>query len=434
MHIVVVTRHLARAAFYFGPVLRALTDGETQVTLIGPMGTDLLIAERKGLVMREIALRPYGEKPLPMEWAVLAGDLFSMLQEQPSESGTVDVVMSLEEDLEETVVSAARAVRARLVVTAADVAPNLTLAQQLIRQSAPLRARVRAAIPAGLKDSLAMLQHLPARERAQELVERLAAQLPQNVRSLSDAAAESAVHAAAQLKNYLEPPPVHYLLAEEPRGKSAPAGWTAFPFGAGLDVTRFLIDGEGRTFPDAPVDEAPLRVGFYGDPFADGLKRHTALAASRTAAQALEAQGVEWVEPTVLPEQRDASLVRWAQSYLASLDVVVVPGPDLYAAMQAAASGCVVITLAESLASRAMRAGESGLEVAALDGTQLRMALQSLRRGRQAPRMQDAAQRRATRLFEHELLLRRLTRGMEDNLQVVEGEADQPTRIVRRHI
>lgn len=434
MHIVVVTRHLARAAFYFGPVLHALADGETHVTLIGPLGTDLLIAERKGLVIREIALRPFGAKTLPMEWAVLSGDLFAMLNELPSESGTIDVLMSLEEDLEETVVSAARAVRARLVVTAAEVAPNLNFAQQLVRQSAPWRARVRAAIPAGIKEPLEALQHLPARERAEEIVARLAEQLPDGVRSLGGSAADSVLHAATQLKHYLEPPPVHYLLAEEPRGKSAPAGWTSFPFGAGLDVSSFLVDGEGRTLPEGAADEMPLRVGFYGDPFADGLKRHTALTATRDAADALEAQGVVWVEPSVLPEQRDASLVRWAQSYLASLDVVIVPGPDLYAAMQATAAGCVVITTADSLASRAMRAGESGLEVAALDATQLRMALQSLRRGRQAPRMQDAAQRRATRLFEHELLLRRLTRGMEDNLQLQDSDDAPTARVVRRHI
>lgn len=436
MHIVVVTRHLARAAFYYGPMLRALADTETQVTLVGPNGTGASFAECRGLILRETALRPFGSKPAPLEWAVLVGDLHGLLQEQPSPSGTIDVLMSLEEDLEQAVVTAARAVRARLVVAAAESAPQLRVLDRVTAHTTPLLSRLKEAlanvVPDAAKQPVDALTQLPIGDIGRQALEPWMQQLPATLREGLVSASSSVVHASSQLRHYLDPSPVHYLLTEEPRGKSVPAGWTSFPLGVGLDVERFLVEGQGRTWKS--VESSVPRVGFFCDPFADSLRRQTALQETRKAVDALTADdALKWVEMPTLPDMPGASLEAWARTYLQALDIVVVPGNDLYAAMQAAAAGCAVLTRADAPAAQTIRAGESGLELAALDAVQIRMALQSLLRGEQLHRMQDAAQRRATRLFGYELLTRRLARSMDDHLQL-ETADEGPSRIVRRHI
>src|SRR5690625_7762568 len=82
MQIVIVTRHIARAATFYSPILKALQEDGTHVTLVGPAGTDAHIAERRGLRTREDALRPFGGRAVDYEWAVQAGGL--VLQDQMS--------------------------------------------------------------------------------------------------------------------------------------------------------------------------------------------------------------------------------------------------------------------------------------------------------------------------------------------------------------
>src|SRR5690625_2500968 len=99
MQIVIVTRHIARAATFYSPILKALQEDGTHVTLVGPAGTDAHIAERRGLRTREVALRPFGGRPVALEWAVLAGDLLKMGQDAEGGQTPLDVLMSFEEDL-----------------------------------------------------------------------------------------------------------------------------------------------------------------------------------------------------------------------------------------------------------------------------------------------------------------------------------------------
>lgn len=432
MHIVVVTRHLARAAFYYGPVLRALVDADTHLTLVGAAGTDALTEERRALHVREVAIRPLGQKPAPMEWAVLAGDLHALLEMVPSDSGTIDVLMTLEEDLAPTVIAASRALRARLVVSAARHAPERGSWERLRAQASPVWERLRGVLPDAVKTPVRQLTQLPVVPFAQEAIEPLVARVPEELRKAGADASAQVGHAAAQLKQYLVPPPVHYLLAEEPSKDAPSAGWTSFTHGAGIDVSGYLYGGTGRAFDDAAA-ERPLVVGAFYDPYSEALKQQALRTEGRQAVEGLGAS-FEWLETPALATERETSVNRWAKSYLAQLDIVLVPGNDLYAAMQAAAAGCLVITQADSLASGALRIGESGLEVAALDAKQLTMILQSLLRSKGVHRMQDAAQRRSTRLYGYELFLRRLTRGMDDHLALEVVDEKKPARVVRRHL
>lgn len=426
MQIVVVTRHLARAAFYYGPVLRALVDADTRLTLVGAAGTDVDIAERRGIATHEIAIRPQGLSPAPMEWAVLAGALHALEEGAPDGSGAVDVLMTLEEDLASTVVGAARAARARLVVTAADEAPTPGPLARVRAKASPLWDRVRRA-------GEARLAELPIESLREGGLDAIRSRLPRGFWDAGAQAAEGAANASRQLQGYLRSAPVHYLLRTEPGEDAAPpAGWTNFAFGAGLEVEAFLANGRGRDVED--VSSSQRRVGVFYDPFGDPIA-HRALAREvERAANAQPDEGWVWVAPPALPDVPRASMNVWAQRYLQGLDVAVVPGTDFYAAMQAAAAGCLVITHAQGRARAVLRIGESGLEADALDATQLSMLLTSVARRGQLARMQDAAQRRAVRLFGSELLLRRLVRSMDDSLALEVADDASAPRVVRRHV
>lgn len=426
MHIVVVTRHLARAAFYYGPVLRALVDAETRLTLVGAAGTDVDIAERRGLETYEVAIRPRGLSPAPMEWAVLAGALHALVEDAPEGRGSVDVLMTLEEDLAATVVGAARASRARLVVAAAEDAPTPGPIARVRAQASPLWARVRQA-------GEARLAELPIEALREGGKDALRARLPQGLWDAGAQAVEGATNASRQLQGYLRSAPVHYLLRNEPSEETAPpAGWTHFAFGAGLEVEAFLTNGRGRDFEDR--SSSKQRVGVFYDPFGDPIAHRAFAREIERAAKAQPAEGWVWVAPPALPDVPRASMNAWAQRYLQTLDVAVVPGTDLYATMQAAAAGCLVITHADGPARSVLRIGESGLEADALDATQVSTLLTSVARRGQLARMQDAAQRRAVRLFGSELLLRRLVRSMDDSLALEVADDASAPRVVRRHI
>lgn len=438
MHIVVVTRHLARAAVYYGPVLRAMDDGDARLTLIGPSGTDAQVAERGGLITREIALRPYGEGPAAFEWAVLAGDLISLLDHRASTSDAIDVLMTFEPDLDGAVQKAARAVRARLVVTAADVLPVESLGARAKQAIAPIIAQVRARATVMLPNE-AKLQADALQDRLREFAELAQTapafqQFSDPLRSLGVPAMKTLANAAKELRSYATPPPAHYLLRNAPTQVPPPGGWTDFRFATGIDVEQFLAHGEGR--PPAALQRETMRVGFHADVFSDPLTRQAIVREAQISVQALNSEQVQWLEYDAESLRPNDSVNRASSRYLNGLDVVIVPGADLYAAMQAAAAGCVVVTEVDSLAASSFRDAESGYGVSALDRVQIAQILERLMTTERRARMQDAAQRRALRLFDATLFLRRLTRGMEENLQVKEGGqvAAPIERGMRRHI
>lgn len=438
MQIVVVTRHIARAATYYGPVLRAMDDGDARLTLIGPSGTDAQIAERAGLRVREVALRSYGQSPAAFEWAVLAGDLISLLEQSASTSEAIDVLMSFEPDLDGAIQKAARAVRARLIVTAADVLPTESLGARAKHVIAPLLAQVRARanvmLPSEAKRQADALQDR-LREFA-ELAQTAPAlqQLSDPLRSFGAPAMKVLANAAKELRSYATPPPAHYLLRNEPHQGEPPGGWTDFRFATGIDVEQFLAHGEGR--PPSALEGKTMRVGLHADPFGDSRARQAVEHDAQLAVQGLNSENVQWQAYDAQSVRPNDSLNRASSRYLSELDVAIVPGKDLYAAMQAAAAGCVVITEVDSLAARSFRDAESGYGVSALDRVQLTQILERLMVTERRARMQDSAQRRALRVFDAGLFLRRLTRGMEENLQVKEsGRVAAPTeRGMRRHI
>lgn len=442
MQIVVVTRHLARAALYYGPVLRAMDDGDVRMTLIGPSGTDAQIAERAGFEAREIALRPYGQGAAPFEWAVLAGDLFSLLELHASSSDSIDVLMSFEADLDGAVQKAARAVRARLIVTAADVLPAASLASRAKGVLAPLLAQVRARTREVLPDhakAQAQQQRDALQQRLREFAELAQAeptlqQLVDPLRTFGAPAMKTLANAAKELRGYATPPPAHYLLRHAPDDVQPPGGWTDFRFGTGIDVEQFLAHGAGR--PPSALEGETMRVGVHSDPFGDSLIRQAIVHDAKVAIGTLRSEQVQWQAPDAETVRPGDSLNRAASRYLNGLDVAIVPGNDLYAAMQAAAAGCAVITEVDSLAAGTFRDGESGYGVPALDRVQIAQILERLMVTERRARMQDSAQRRALRVFDAGIFLRRLTRGMEENLQVEEGGqvAAPIERGMRRHI
>lgn len=451
MHIVVVTRNIARAAFYYGPTLCALMDADTRLTLLGAEGSDRLFAERQNVEVFEAPIRPFGAKPAPMEWAIVSGALVS-IADATGPGGQIDVVLSFEPDLAATVVAAARAVRTRLVVTAADAPargvrqhPLVMALSPAVEQAAPLVQSVRAMLDAPVQQALDVPR---ARMRtmmpiAQNLWEGARAALkpalgraPAAVQQALEGTADAVQNARQELARYIDPPPTHYLLERDPGEPAPPAGWTSFEFGTGIDTAAFLVNGEGRLF-DASTDEEqqPIRVGFWCDPWgATPEHAQAGKALELCGARETLRDALTIVPMPALPEGPSVRLTSWAAAHLATLDIAVVPRHDLYAAMQASAAGAAVITVDDSIAARALRVGESGMTVAALDPQQLSQVLEALVHGRSLRRMQDAAQRRATRLFGAELLLRRLVRGMDDHLQVEVTDDAGSSRVVRRHL
>lgn len=434
MHIVVVTRHIARAAACYQPVLRALDDGETQVTLVGPLGTDMQIEERRGLHTREVALRPYGQRPVPFEWAVLAGDLVSMLEGRGPQHAQIDVLMSFEEDLDAAVRMAARAIRARLVVLATDAvaAPSLrSRAHDAITPAwSALRAQAKRLLPSALSTPLqtfdAPLQQ--AVQAAQNALQTPA--VPDLVREVGEPAAKTLARAATELRAYATPPPIHYLLRKAPQNEAPSAGWTDFQFATGIDVEQYLAYGQGRDA--AALQGETVRVGVYFDVFGDPFARQSILHDARRALEGRDAYVLQNFDIESLSP--NASLANAQRRFLNTVDVAIVPPDDQYAAMQAAAAGCVVITETDSVAAHTFRDGESGFALPTLDAVQVGQILDLLGEDERRARMQDAAQRRALRLFDVQFFLRRLTRGMEENLQMEQGDAQPVERGMRRHI
>lgn len=435
MHIVVVTRHIARAAACYQPVLRALDDGETKVTLVGALGTDMQIEERRGLTTREVALRPYGQRSVPFEWAVLAGDLLSMMESRGGQGTQIDVLMSLEEDLDAAVQLAARAVRARLVVLATREVATPSLRTRATQALTPawkaLRAQADRWIPPDAGTQIAALR-APLQQAIDAATDRAwdIAPLPDTVRDVGTSAQHAIARAAKELRAYATPPPIHYLLRDAPRGAEPSAGWTDFQFGVGIDVDKYLAYGQGRDV--SAVGDGPVRVGVYFDVFADPFTRQAIIHDCRVAAEDRAEFELQVFDISSL--SANDSLINAQRRFLNTLDVAVVPGQDMYAAMQAAAAGCVVITETDSVASRTFRDAESGFALPTLDRVQLGQIFDRLSDASRRAGMQDAAQRRALRLFDVQFFLRRLTRGMEENLQM--GTGDQPPieRRMRRHI
>lgn len=436
MQIVIVTRHIARAATYYSPVIRALTDGDTEVTLVGPAGTDASIAERRGLRTREVALRPFGQRPVALEWAVLAGDLVSMIDGDGSPR-SLDVLMSFEQDLAPAVTMAARAVRARLVVLATDTEAAPSVAARVHHALEPLwsklQAQTRGVMPKEASQRLGALLQKRARSWF-DAAQVTFAEVPMTriAREAGEGAWESLEHAANQLGSYIKAPATHYLLREEPQDWQPPAGWTDFQFGTGINVERFVAYGQGRDI--STLAGRPMAVGIYADFFGEPLKRQAMVHDAQFAVKSLPADAATWItwEPSSLAP--NGSLIDAQRRYLNTLDVAIVPADDLYAAMQAAAAGCVVVTEQESLAAGTFRDGESGFALPVLDQVQLTQVLRRLMDVGRRPQMQDAAQRRALRLFNADFFLRRLTRGMEANLQVEQDKAPVAERRMRRHI
>jgi len=437
MQIVIVTRHIARAATFYSPILKALQEDGTHVTLVGPAGTDAHIAERRGLRTREVALRPFGGRPVALEWAVLAGDLLKMGQDAEGGQTPLDVLMSFEEDLAPVVSMAARATRARLVVLASDAVAAPSMAKKIQRAWVPLwskvQARTRAILPPEAVDGgIEALQ-----DRLRALVgaaQALTAELPvaETARQAGEVAWESLEHAAQELRAYATAPPTHYLLRQEPRDWQPEAGWTDFRFGVGIDVDRFLAYGQGRTFTENA--SGPMTVGLYHDFFGERLERQAVVHDAQFVADAFSEDELRWRSLDASSLSPNDSLIDAQRSYLRTLDVAIVPADDLYAAMQAAAAGCVVVTAQDSRAASTFRDGESGFALPVLDRVQLVQVLRRLLVVERRQSMQDAAQRRALRLFDAGFFLRRLKRGMEENLQMGQGEAPMVERRMRRHI
>lgn len=453
MHIVVVTRNIARAAFYYGPTLRALMDTDTRLTLLGAEGTDLLFGERQDVEVFEAPIRPMGAKAAPMEWAIVSGALVSIAA-SAGLGGTIDVLLTFEADLCATVTAAARAVPTRLIVTAAD-APARGLRQHAlftalapaVERAEPLLQRLRSLLEAPVQQALEAPREqvrnvivpvaLGVADGIRAAVSPLLERTPERVQTALEDTANAFQNAGQELRRYLDPPPTHYLLVHDPGEPKPEAGWTTFEFATGIDTPAFLPNGQGRIFDQDAASGAdlPMRVGVWCDPWGTSVE-HTqvGVALERCGARETLRDVMEVVAMPPLPTGSAARLTPWAAAHLAGLDVAVVPRSDLYAAMQASAAGVAVITVDDSVAARALRVGESGLTVAALDPQQLSLVLESFAHGRTLARMQDAAQRRAVRLFGSDLLLRRLVRGMDDHLQMDVPAGDGPSRVVRRHL
>lgn len=436
MQIVLVTRHIARAAVAYAPVIKALSDGESQLTLVGAAGTDALLAERKGLLTREIALRPHGQRPVALEWSVLAGDLLSVMDRSSPERVPIDVLISFEPDLHSVVSMAARAVRARLVVVATDAAVHPNVVERAKRTWGPmwstLQERAQALLPID-PSPIAQAMQDQLRTVAEETRAAWNAtqrQMPDAVRDAGDAAWQTLAHAAAELKAYGQAPTTHYLLRDAPHGWTPPGGWTDFQFGTGIDLDVYLQDGPVRT----RTSSTAMTVGMHADFFGEPLARHAIARDVRDAVEHHATDIAVWQAFDASKLAPNDALTRAQSTYVRGLDVAIVPGDDLYAAMQAAAAGCVVVTEQGSLAERSFRDGESGFALPALDGVQITQVLRRLQDEERRAAMQDAAQRRALRLFDSRFFLRRLTRGMEENLEVQRADSRPVERRMRRHI
>lgn len=454
MQIIVVTRHLARAAFLYRPVLQALMDADTQLTLLGPGETAQECIELQGLRVHDVAIRPWGERPAPLEWAVLSGALLGV---GSADAATVpDVVMTFEEDLASAVSLAGRAARARLVVVAGagDENPAIDRLAPLVQQwwgharhalpegslhetlVVPLQQVIQPAVEQVLKPALQQVGASPLREalrqRWKEATVRVA-QFAQTQPLLHDAIArvtstatqvKGALHVAAplakdalergttQMKRYVTGPPIHRLLDESPI--EAPAsGYTDFRYGVGLDMdawTASLAD------PDAVIAR-PLRIGVWADPWGTTPQHehleHTLRAAWVRSSQKEAFTVVAHTNPS---SGVDASLITWAQSALESLDIAVVPATDRYAAMQAQAQGVLVVTQAGSEAAQVIRSGETGWELRWLDAVNLGKLLEVLAASTSLSSMKANAQRHAVRQMDTQTWLRRLTRSIDDHL------------------
>lgn len=434
MQIVLVTRHIARAATLYAPVIKALSDGESQLTLVGAAGTDALIAERKGLITREVALRPFGQRPIALEWSVLAGDLLSMMDRGSSERAPIDVLISFEPDLHGAVSMAARAVRARLVVVATDVLAQPTVVERVKRTWGPmwsaLQERTQALLPAAAEDVSQAIQEQLRMLAAETQTAWKSTQLhmPEAVREAGDAAWQSVAHAATELKAYGQAPTTHYLLREPPHDWNPPGGWTDFQFGTGIDLDAYLHEGAVRSADDA------MAVGMHVDFFGELFARQAIAPGARDAVTQHASDIAVWRTFDASKLSPNDALLPAQSRYVRGLDVAIVPGGDLYAAMQAAAAGCVVVTEQDSLAARTFRDGESGFALPALDSVQITQVLRRLQDVDRRVAMQEAAQRRALRLFDARFFLRRLTRGMETHLEVQGATGTSAERRMRRHI
>lgn len=442
MHIVLVTRHIARAEFLYGAVLRAISDAETHLVIVGAAGTaNAASPQRVPWHIREIAIRPRGYGKASLEWAVLAGDLIALVEERAVTHGGIDVIMSFERDLEKVVGMAARATQARVVVVAADAIPRPTIRQRARRTLKPMWKSLQQALPPSIQEDLGD-QWAQWRDELRDygkMVRRLAkeadplAPLPASIRENTELTIEGLAEITRRLRQAARTPTTHYLLAEPPVGWVADAGWTDFGCGVGVDVEAFLKGGVGRTLAD--MHHRTMQVGVWLDPFGPTAIRERVNREAQLAVTQIGERVAHWVP---LPEDLAAVSPSKARRYLSRLDVAIVPGQDVYAAMQAAAAGCLVFTRADSPAAAMFRDGESAACVAALDSVQIQMMLHRLRDVDKRAAMQDASQRRALRLFDSEIFIRCLARGIDANLDFGSddvGAAHEGARPgLRRHI
>ena len=435
MHMVLATRHAWRSAFLHGPVIRSLADAGVEITLFCADLEDDRAAMMRALPVarvEHVGIRPIGESPAPFEWLVLSGRLITVAEEQ----GPVDILMGFEEDLASALVLAGRVAGVRLVVTASDrvrtPAPE-QLAHVVESGLGALRAQARGlALHEVFEDVLHQFDGFVPSQGVQERLQQVMGSssgvwgalkgLQQRALSVQMALHYGVLAARGLVDRRIEPlrqrllhgAPVHWLLSSPPE-ETPPAGYTDLGFSTGLDVEAWIQRSDGRRF--GREGGAPLRVGVWRDPWLRSTSDdHLEYTLRSCCARAEFQQSVEFVPNDERSFDAPEELEAWASARLRSLDVALVPGGDLHAAMQAQASGVAVVTRAGSAASRVVRASETGVLLSTIDQRQLVSLLASLVEGTRVEAFQREAQRRALRHFDYEVWLRRLTRELDARL------------------
>lgn len=468
MHIVVVTRHLARATTVYAPVFRALLGGDVRVCVLAPPSTWPPSLDLEALALSRVeavSIRPLGEPAAPLEWTLISGRLLAIAEE---DEAPIDVLMSFEPELSSVLVAAGRAAGVRLIVPAAerpegtasllnasqrsalaslwDAAPSLREAltnslQQVVTPA--LGQVVRPAVDQVLQPALEQVVR-PAVDqvlqssfghRLQQGLQQVGATLP---------IAKSAIASRAQKlrKLLVEGAPVHWLLTKPPVDPPE-GGSTDFGYGVGVDV-EFWTPLRELSQESVP---GTLRIGVWRDPWVSDA--NFAHLETTLKGALVRAQAEERVELVPIPRLTGAAAQTCAEralTHLQTLDVAVVPPNDLYALMQAQAAGVLVVTQERGAGAAVVRAGETGHLLPWLDAVNLGGFLQSLPDAERLEELKLAAERRALRYFDSAAWIRRFSRNLDERLTMDpeaeglsdsedEGDLSGPLgREIRRHI